>query len=82
MSGNERYGPKRGSTNEGLVAENAGVVKEISGGDVVGAVQDDVVFGDEFQCIGAGNLRLMRDRFARRIQPLAGWKENQLDLMI
>jgi len=48
-----------GAVDVGLAEEDAGVVDEVAGGEVVGAVDDYVVILEEFESVGAGEFGLV-----------------------
>src|SRR5262249_47820484 len=53
-----------------LAGQHAGIVYEIAGGEVVGAVSDDVEFAEEFKRIFAGEARFKLADLQKRIDRL------------
>jgi hypothetical protein len=41
----------------GLAEQDAGIVDEIASGEIVGTIDDDVEVPEEFEGVGAGELR-------------------------
>jgi len=56
-----------------LLKKHAGIVGEIAGGEIVGAVDDDVVGADEVEGILAGDSGVMKDNFDVRIDGVDGF---------
>ena len=56
----------------GLFEKHAGVVDQISGGEVVGAVEDDVVVGEDVQHVALVKPRLVLNHVDVRIQGIDG----------
>ena len=53
--------PEDGAVGVGLAGEDAGVVDEVAGLEVVGAVGDDVVVGEDFEGVGGGEHGVVLD---------------------
>ncbi len=54
----------------GLAEQDAGVVDQVAGLEVVGAVGDDVVVLEDFERVGAGEHRVVLDDVEVRVQAL------------
>src|SRR4029077_3384913 len=55
--GNLAFEPENRAVHVGLAEQNAGVIDEITRGEIVGAVDDDVKVLEKFKRVGAGQLR-------------------------
>jgi len=58
-NGDLTFEAEDGAVNIGLAEEDAGVVDEVTSGEIVGAIDDDVIVLEEFEGVGAGELGLV-----------------------
>ena len=59
---NLSFKTENGSENDRLAQFDGSVVDQILGGKIVGAIDNDVVFSEDFQCIVGGQPRAVGDQ--------------------
>jgi hypothetical protein len=64
---------ENGTVDVGFLEENAGVVGEVTGREIIGAVDDDIVLADDVEGVFAGKPGVMDDDFAGGVDAVDGF---------